>query len=91
MGTRMTAILGALIVAAGSIAAPPLISLGHAAWLSAHGDSGNTCFERVDTAPASNLSKRPLGAIAPGANLTAGANGWRSGACAPSHPDVLSL
>src|SRR5262249_54185117 len=76
VGTRMTAILGALMLAVGLIAAPDFTSLSHAAWQSAHGDSANTGFERVDTAPAEHPSQtQPLGSIAPGANPVVGPTG----------------
>jgi hypothetical protein len=72
----MTAILGALMLAVGSTAAPAFTSLSHAAWQSAHGDSANTGFERVDTAPAQQATRtQPVGSIAPGANPVVGPNG----------------
>jgi len=72
----MTAILGALMLAVGSITIPPFAGLVHAAWQSARGDSANTSFERVDTAPAQQATQtQPLGSIAPGANPVVGPNG----------------
>jgi hypothetical protein len=76
MGAKMTAILGGLMLAVGSIAAPAFTSLCHAAWQSAHGDSANTGFEGVDTAPAQQATQtQPLGSIAPGTNPVVGPNG----------------
>src|SRR5262249_1045496 len=62
--------------AGGVIVAPGFTSNGHAAWQSARGDSGNTGFESVDTAPAQLPSRtQPLGSIAPGANPVVGPSG----------------
>src|SRR5262249_27487657 len=58
------------------IAASAFTTPGHAAWQTAHGDSANTGFEMVNTAPAQHPSQtQPLGSIAPGANPVVGANG----------------
>ena len=76
MGAKLTSILGALTLAVGSIAIPPFTGVGHAAWQSARGDSANTGFERVDTAPAHQATRtQALGSIAPGANPVVGPNG----------------
>jgi outer membrane protein assembly factor BamB len=50
-------------------------TLAHAAWQHAHGDSANTGFEMIDTAPARWSQTQLLGSIAPGANPVVGPNG----------------
>jgi hypothetical protein len=58
------------------IAFTTIASTAHAAWQYAHGDSANTGFEMVGTAPATAPSTlQPLGSIAPGANPVVGPNG----------------
>lgn len=50
--------------------------VNHAAWETAHGDSDNTGFARVDTAPARSPKQfAQLGPLAPGANPVIGADG----------------
>ena len=64
----------AALIAAGALLVSALpVS---AAWQHAHGDSTNSGFAMVDTAPAWWASmQQPLGSIAPGANPVAGPNG----------------
>src|SRR4029077_12641237 len=59
----------------GAIALSAMANISHAAWQHAHGDSANTGFAMVDTAPALTPQVQPLGSIAPGANPVVGPNG----------------
>jgi hypothetical protein len=66
------AIAASIIAGALFVSALPV----SAAWQHAHGDSANTGFEMVDTAPAWHPPQtQPLGAIAPGASPVVGPDG----------------
>src|SRR5262245_21468770 len=58
-----------------AVALSAMANVSHAAWQHAHGDSANTGFAMVDTAPALTPQVQPLGSMAPGANPVVGANG----------------
>jgi outer membrane protein assembly factor BamB len=58
-----------------AIALSAMANVSHAAWQHAHGDSANTGFAMVDTAPALTPQVQPLGSMAPGANPVVGPNG----------------